>query len=258
MISLEPATRRERVRAATVDEIKSTALQLLVEHGPAAMTLRAIAREMGMTAPGLYRYFPSLDDLQRALVTDAYDRLTGVLAAARDAIPAEDVGARLVATAVAFRAWAVAHPREFGLVFSMPVPKAVDADDPVHQAGMRFGAVFTGIFFELWLRQPFPVADDASLPADLVRQLQDYRSALVDVIGDVALRLPVGALAVFLRMWVELYGLVAMEVYNHLHFCLDDAGPLFEASLHAMGEMIGLKKDIPTLAAMVTAVTPPG
>ena len=59
-------SRRERVRAATVDEIKAVALRLLVEEGPEAMTLRAIAREMGMTAPGLYRYFPSHEDLHKA------------------------------------------------------------------------------------------------------------------------------------------------------------------------------------------------
>jgi AcrR family transcriptional regulator len=80
---MPPATRRERVRAATVAEIKQVARRLLVNEGPQNVTLRAIAREMGMTAPGLYRYFPSYDHLLAELVVDIYRELTDALGEAR-------------------------------------------------------------------------------------------------------------------------------------------------------------------------------
>jgi AcrR family transcriptional regulator len=109
------ATRRERVRAATVEEIKATARRLLVEEGPESVTLRAIAREMGMTAPALYRYFASHEELLRAVIADVYDELADALEAARDAIDEDEPAERLFAMARAFRGWSVDHRREFGL-----------------------------------------------------------------------------------------------------------------------------------------------
>ena len=72
-------TRRERVRQATVMEIKAVARAQMAAEGTAGVTLRAIAREMGMTAPALYRYFGSRDELVTALVTDAYDALADAM-----------------------------------------------------------------------------------------------------------------------------------------------------------------------------------
>jgi AcrR family transcriptional regulator len=243
---VDPGTRRERVRAATVEEIKSTAMRLLVADGPSAMTLRAIAREMGMTAPGLYRYFPSHEDLHDALVAETYDRLSAALAAARDAV-GPNADQQLVAAARAFRDWAVENPREFGLVFTTPVPSMTQQSGPVHDAAMAFGGVFTGIFLELWVQRPFPVLADDALPAELVTQLQAYRDQLAGLFGESAATMPAGALHVFLRAWVQLYGLVAMEVYRHLHFCLDDVGPFFEANLHDLGRMLGIDKVAPVV-----------
>jgi AcrR family transcriptional regulator len=240
-----PPNRRERVRAATVDEIKTVALRLLVEQGQEAMTLRAIAREMGMTAPGLYRYFPSHDDLYVALVVDTYDRLAATLAAARDAVPAgpDIVVEQLAAVARAFRTWAADHPREFGLVFASPVPAlGLTEENPTHEAGNRFGAVFTEIFLRLWFERPFQVPADDELPADLAVQLRDYRRVLVEVFGPSAAEVPIGAIQLYLRSWVQLYGLVAMDVYDHLHFCLTDVEPFFEASLAGIGGMLGIEK----------------
>lgn len=252
-MSTDAPTRRERVRAATVDEIKAVARRLLVEEGPEAMTLRAIAREMGMTAPGLYRYFPSHEDLHKAVVADTYDRLVVVLSEARDgaaAARAADprlaakplVAVELVCAAKAFRQWAADHPREFALVFGTPMPplSGVD-DDPAHAAGWRFGAVWVEIFVRLWSEHPFPVPADDALPAGLRSQLAEYRASLSSVGGDAAAALPLGAIDVFLQAWVQLYGLVAMDVFNHLHFCLTDIGPFFETSLAAIGRTLGIE-----------------
>jgi AcrR family transcriptional regulator len=249
--------RRERVRAATVEEIKSVALRLIVEEGPEAATLRAIAREMGMTAPGLYRYFASYEDLHTALVADTYERLADVLTTARDAAVAERargaaidplvagrplVVLRLLATARAFRDWAVAHPREFILVFGTPVPPpSCVGDDPSHLSGLRFGAVFTEIFLQLWIEQPFPVADETSLPESLATQLRAYRGELAAQFGEQALRVPLTAIEVYLQAWVQLYGLVAMEVFDHLYFCLTDVGPFFDRHLLAIGRTLGIE-----------------
>ncbi len=79
-----PVSRRDRLRADTVREIKETARRVLVDQGVDGLALRAVAREMGMTAPALYRYFSSREDLVENVVADLYDELVAVLEAARD------------------------------------------------------------------------------------------------------------------------------------------------------------------------------
>ena len=102
----EILTRRERARVETVREIKQTARQVLVEHGPEGLALRAVAREMGMTAPALYRYFDSREDLIENVVADLYDELTAELERACAAAEPATVGAQLLAASRAFRLWA--------------------------------------------------------------------------------------------------------------------------------------------------------
>src|ERR1700761_3177 len=116
-VSAEPLSRRDRVRADTVREIKLTARRVLVEQGGDGFALRAIAREMGMTAPALYRYFDSREDLVEHVVADLYDELTGALEAARDAARPATHAVQLIAACRAFRTWATTHHTEFGLLF---------------------------------------------------------------------------------------------------------------------------------------------
>jgi AcrR family transcriptional regulator len=223
----EPPTRRERLRAATVAEIKTVARRHLVAGGPGAVSLRAIARDMGMTAPGLYRYFPSFDELVSALVSDLYDELATELDRARDAA-GESPGVRALSVCRAFRTWSVAHPTEFGLLFG--TPPLGDATPP-GGAGRRFEGLFSALFADLWLRYRFPTPE--RLEPDLAAQLEAWRrSTGTDV--------PTGAVRVLLGAWVRVYGLVALEVFGHLAFVLDDSEPLFEETLREFAETLGI------------------
>ncbi|MEE6261000.1 TetR/AcrR family transcriptional regulator [Plantactinospora sonchi] len=220
-------TRRERLRTATVAEIKDGARRLLVTGGPPAISLRAIAREMGMTAPAIYRYFPSLEALVVELAGDLYDELRQQVQAARDAA-GEDPLTQLAAMARAFRAWSVAHPAEFMLAFGSPIP-GIDTFEEAcldeNHPGARFGAVFLRAFLELWHRAPFPTP-----PADLLhRRLAGSLGPLIRSHGD----LPVEVAYVFLTGWTSLYGMVSMEVYHHLRWAVSDPDALFETELAA-------------------------
>ena len=227
-------TRRERLRETTVAEILSVARRHVVADGPQAVSMRAVARDMGMTAPALYRYFASLDDLVTSLITHLYREVTHEMEQARDAVDADDLGGRLVEVSRAFRRWAVRHPGEFGLIFGSPVPGlAVPADGPAADAGQRFGGVFAGLFAELWARQPFPVAPDDTIEPRLAAQLAAYAERL-------GVALPLGTLQVFMTAWVRLYGTVTMEVFGHMEFAVDDGEPLFELQLRDLGEVMGI------------------
>ena len=218
-------TRRERVRDATTAEIKATARSLLVAAGPQALQMRAIAREMGMTAPALYRYFTGHEELVVAVIDDVLAEITQTLRQAQAAAEAAGAGPvdRLGAICREFRAWSLAHPREFQLVFAT----AGEAPAPHHEGGeadLSFGQVFLDAFVDIWAAQPFAVPRDQDLPSALAGQLRSF-SALV---GDV---LPLGALAAYLSGWVRLYGAVTIEVFGHLGFAVEDAEPMFEAML---------------------------
>ncbi|MFC5004916.1 TetR/AcrR family transcriptional regulator [Dactylosporangium cerinum] len=232
-----PPSRRERNRAATVEEIKQTARALLVKDGVAGLSLRAIAREMGMVPAALYRYFASLEALMEALTGDLYDDTRAHLEQARDAVASDDPGDRLIAVCRAFRRWALDHPAEFGIMFGRPLPldgsRYLDPEhfeDPVHQAGDRFATVFSALFAEIWFRSPFPVPDEIS------PSLRDQLQAYVD---RMPVPVPVGAAQVALSCWIRLYGMIALEAYGHLHFALTDPEPMFEvelaSGLHRLG-----------------------
>lgn len=245
MSAVPSSGRRERVRAATVQEIKTTARRLLIEEGTQNVTLRAIAREMGMTAPGLYRYFPSHEDLWRELCIDTYGEIAEAIEAELEPVPPEWAEERLLAAARRFRSWAVEHPREFGLVFGMPLPGLAqftekDFTSPEHASGMRFALVFTRAFADVWWRRRFPVPGEEQLPAELAAQLRVFRDAVAGAGAVGAGELPLGAILVFLQAWVHLYGIVTMEVFGHLGFCLSDVDQFFEVELGLIGRMIGM------------------
>ncbi|MEV4542481.1 TetR/AcrR family transcriptional regulator [Micromonospora echinaurantiaca] len=226
-------TRRERLRTATLAEIKEGARRLLVTGGADAVSLRAIARDMGMTAPAIYRYFPSLEALVTALAGDLYDELRGCLEAARDAAGGEPVD-QLVAMCRAFRAWSVAHPAEFGLIFGAPSPGLAafvdDCVDPDHP-GARFGAVFLAPMIELWHRSPFPTP-----PAELLRErLGDRLEPLRLSHGDI----PIEVTYTFLAGWTRLYGLVAAEVFQQVSWAVTEPEALFELELEAFAAQLG-------------------
>jgi AcrR family transcriptional regulator len=235
--AIEPLTRRDRVRAETVREIKQTARRVLVEQGADGLALRAVAREMGMTAPALYRYFTSREDLIENVVADLYDELADALEAARDGAVPSTIGGQLVATARAFRRWSTTHPLEFGLLFGNPPAGIVlephGQEGPAYQAGQRFGTVFAELVSRLYLEHGFPVPPAEDIDPVLQEQLKLWCTKL-------PVELPLGVMYVFLSAWIRLYGMVCMEIFGHLRFALDDAEPMFEAELRALGVQLGI------------------
>src|SRR6266498_1627499 len=125
-----PLSRRDRLRRATVTEIKALACQQLVEEGPGALSLRAIARQMGTASSALYRYFAGYDELLSALCVDAYTALADQASAARDTQPPDDPARQWWAICNAFRRWALDNPADFALIFGSPVPD-YQAPEPV-------------------------------------------------------------------------------------------------------------------------------
>jgi AcrR family transcriptional regulator len=216
-------------------EIKAAARKLLVDGGESAAGLRAVARELGLSAPALYRYFGSHEDLITAVIVDLFDELTAYLIELRDACAAEDLSAQLFAIAGGLRDWALAHPAEFGLLFGAPAPNPLDPGHEFtenHQAAMRFGAVFVELVTKVWHQRPFESVPEESLGSELVGQLEEKAVFFGGM--------PPGAVYLALTYWTRLYGLICMEVFGQLHWALDDAAAYFRAQLREIGEGLGL------------------
>jgi AcrR family transcriptional regulator len=246
-------SRRDRLRAATIEEIVQTARRILVKDGPEAVSLRAIAREMGMTAPGLYRYFGNYEELVRYLCASIFTELGNDIGQAIEAAePVADApGAvdptrakltvKMVAACREFRRWALNHRGEFALLFGVPLPGLDDGRyDVADECALAFAGTFFALFLELWQKTPFPVPDDAQIDPGLRDQLSRYRDALGASIP-LGATLPLGAVLTFLRCWTLLYGAVAMEVFGHMRFALEDPAPMFEITLGDLAALVGLR-----------------
>ena len=216
-------SRRDRQRTATVVEIKDAARRLLVSGGPSAISLRAIARDMGMTAPAIYRYFESLDALVLVVVTDLFEELRISVEQLAATHAGEDPLTRISHMARGFRRWSLDHPAEFALMFGSPIPGVTQFAaqcSPVNDAGARFGETFFTVLDEFHRAHPIQV----NLP-DLPDQVfQPY----VDMFGD---RFPMPVVYLFITAWTRLYGIVAMEVFGHLQWAVTDVEPVFELEL---------------------------
>lgn len=238
---VQAPSRRDRARTATTEEIKQTARRILVQDGPDAVSLRAIAREMGLTAPALYRYFDSREVLIKHVIADIFTELTSDLRAAIASAGAASGGGlteKVIAACWEFRRWSLNHPREFGMLFGTPLPGVnVEQDEITAECGAQFGNTFFELILALWRKHPFPVTADAAIAPGLRRQLERYRDGL----GDLGAGLPLGLLLIFLRCWTRLYGTLSLEVFGHLGFALDDAGPMFELMLVDTAPLIGLR-----------------
>ncbi|MBF6181997.1 transcriptional repressor BetI [Nocardia otitidiscaviarum] len=228
------ATRRERRRTETTAEIKEVALRLMAAGGPGAITLRAIAREMGMTANAVYSYFATRDDLVTALIRDVYGQLADAVIAARDARPGDDVAGRIMAWARAFRDWSVANPEGFRLVYGDPVPGYQPPEGgAAPEAEHRVCAGLTELAAGAW-----PTA--APLYADYRFEWSDFDPRLAEETRAEFPDLPPAVIAVALRIWGHLHGLVSLEIRGNLGAQTTNPEKLYRNEVFALLRSFGL------------------
>lgn len=236
------ATRRERLRAATITDIKEAARDLLHAGGKDEVTLRGVARALDMSAPGLYRYYDCRSTLLTALIADAFNDLGDAVEAAEAATREQPVGDRLLAAARAYRGWAVVHPHEFGLIYGDPLPGyAAPPEGPTVVAVRRGGAVFVRLYTEAW--RTGLLVRPAGAPAT--------PDGLDEALGAAQLgdELPPWARLVLVGAYARMHGMVVLEVFHHLAWLTADPSDLFDATLR--GEMAGL--GLPSTAPAASA-----
>ncbi|MFZ5881582.1 MAG: TetR/AcrR family transcriptional regulator [Chloroflexota bacterium] len=226
-------TRRERNRLSTIDEIKSTAWRQVGELGAASLSLRAIAREMGMTAPGLYRYYADRDALVTALLIDAFDSFSAALESARDACPADDHAGRFLAIGRAYFQWGAANPQKYLFLFGTPIP-GYQFSGEVGPSAQRSFLVLQGVLGEAAAAGKLSGADSAlGLPTSLQSQYE--------MLGQYGMPYTPEVTHLALIVWAVIHGITSLHLYNYLDGFLGGQLPSFvDHELETLAQRLGL------------------
>jgi len=221
---------RARVRAEMLEEIKEAARRQLAADG-ANLSLRAIARELGMVSSAIYRYYASRDELLTALILDAYNSLGEAAEQADAAAPLSQYRARWLAVARAIRAWAVASPHEYALIYGSPVPGYVAPQDTVLPS-IRPVVVLGGILDEAYMA--------GRLTADFPRPPKAVLFELAEIVQRVAPSVDESIMARALIAWTELFGAISFELFGRFKNTIMDLAAWYDHQAAEMATFIGL------------------
>ncbi|WP_420122119.1 TetR/AcrR family transcriptional regulator [Nakamurella sp.] len=212
-----PQTARAIARRELTTAIVGRARQQLAEVGPAQLSVRQIARDLGMASSAVYRYFPSRDELLTELLVVIYHELADRLELADAAVDPDDRSARWRTLAHTFRAWSTAAPHEFALLYGSPVPGYAAPRQTVGPASR-----VTGVLIALAAAvDAAGVVPTTALPAGAHETLSDFRTAAgVDLSDEVVLRT--------VTAWGGLLGAVTLELFGHLHRAVTDFDAHFD------------------------------
>ena len=228
-------TARERARAELTREIKQEARRQLAAHGAQGLSLRAVARELGMVSSALYRYFPSRDELLTALIIDAYDALGDAAEAADAGRPAADIRGRWAATCHAVRNWALAHPHEYALIYGSPVP-GYQAPQATVVPAARIARVAGGLVADAW-REARVAGGGAAPLTPLPPELAEQAAMVADAIAP---GVPEPVIARLLIAWTQLFGMISFELFGQFVGSADPADAFFGYAVEQMADFIGL------------------
>lgn len=227
-----PATARARARAEITLQIKDVARSHLASEGASGLSLRAVAREVGMVSSAVYRYFASRDELLTALIVDAYTSVADASERAERDVRRADLGRRFLATCHAMREWALAHPHEYALVFGSPVPGYVAPTATVDPAA-RIPLLLLGILADAAASGRTVEPPPGPMPRALHADLRALRDAAAPTLDDVWLVRGI-------RAWAQLAGLISFELFGHLHNVITDYPAHFDVQMRSVASGLGL------------------
>ena len=227
-----PRTARERVRRELTSEIKEVALAQLASGGGAALSLRAIAREMGMASSALFRYFHNRDALLTALIIDSYSSLAEAAEVAEARVHQQSIEDRWMAICRGTRNWAVAHPHEYALIFGSPIPGYAAPPGTVGPAS-RVPLLLGDLLGDLMSDRSYDAGAHPEPSATVQRAIEPVRAVMPEgVPSDLMVR---GLMA-----WTYLFGAVSFEVFGHRHNVIADYEAFFDHEVRRLAVMVGL------------------
>lgn len=211
------------------EAIKDAAWKQIAEFGASALSLRAIARELKITAPAIYNYFPDRDALVTALIYDAYLTFGDAQIAARDSVPESDLEGRLMVTGRAYRKWALKYPQRFRLIFGTPIPGYSAPYETTFPVAARSLAVLVHVMEALRVAGKLKVKfDDVTLNADEKMQFEYWKQF--------GTQSEPASFFAAVWIWLRVHGLVTVEVDGGMPPFGPSSEQYYERELQAIKE----------------------
>lgn len=203
--------------------IKETAWQQIAENGAAALSLRAIARALHITAPAIYNYYASRDDLVTALVLDAYTSMGDAQFGAFHSAAVDDHVARLKALGYTYRQWAVTHPQHYQLIFGTPIPGYHAPAEITMPAASRSLEPLINCLADAHQAGKLRILRSADLPVHLHQQFKHWQQMHPDF--------PVEAYYAATIIWSRVHGLVSLEIGSQFPQFLEDVPAFYQLEI---------------------------
>jgi AcrR family transcriptional regulator len=231
-------TARERARAELTREIKEEARRQLAVSGADGLSLRAVARSLGMVSSALYRYFPSRDDLLTALIVDAYNAVGSAAEAAIGPAGTGDHRGRWAAACRSVRSWALDHPHEYALIYGSPVPGYRAPSETVGPAS-RVPLAFVAVLRDAVAAGVLGAGSSAEPPLDgpLAEQAAALASVTLPPDGPAV---PPHVLVRAVVAWTQLFGMISFELFGQFVGSFEPGDRLFEHAVAQMASFVGL------------------
>lgn len=228
-------SRRDRLRAELLADTHTAAWRIAEAEGINGLTMAAVAREVRVSPPALYRYFEGRDGLLHSLYQQATDQLLEHVTEAAERQDPDDISAQLHAASRAVFDWSVARPAAFDLLMGSSYRAAAASGDEVPRViALALGGLFGSRFTRLWEEGRLTYPSDSEIPDGLRAQLDTYRA-------EICPHLPLGVVHLMLSCWRQIYGLLCMAVYDHLGFAFKDHGDFFEEMMAHLLGLLGLR-----------------
>lgn len=228
-------TYRERAQRATREAIKATARGQMARAGAAALSLRAVAAEMGLTAPALYRYYRNRDDLITALIIDAFDAIGDTIAAAAARCDGDDYAGQFVAMMAAYRDWALTHRADFALVYGTPLPDYDAPAEATDAAVRRSTAPLLALLVRAWRAGRTATPPAEALPATLREHFVAFAAR------ELGAPVPPALLHDAVAAWAHLQGLIMLDLFGHLAPAAGDPAAFYDLAVRAEVARLGLR-----------------
>jgi len=216
-------------------QIKAVARQQMAEHGTAGLSLRAIARELGITAPAIYNYFPRLEDLITALIVDAFTDLAEAMEAAEATEPSQLPYDKIMALCLAYREWAIANPTVFQLIYSNPIPGYQAPAELTIPLARR---PFLGIF--RWFIRAHQTGE-LTIPAEYQAVPPAMAEGIAAWKRSSGIEMPDALLGLLTSGWARIHGAVLLELFGHLEPLVGVGGAFYRYELEAFARYLGLR-----------------
>lgn len=229
-------TARQRARAEITAEILRAARKQLATEGAGAISLRAVARDLGMPSSGIYRYFKTRDELLTRLIIEAYESIGAAAEASQLPVAAADLSGRFAAACRAMREWALDHPHEYSLVFGSPIPDYRAPEETV-QAAARAPAVLSAVLLEAGrrgggiCRAPAPLSSSGRRAIEPALDLFSHQVAAEQAQAG-------------LMVWSGLFGAISFELFGHFYGSVgqtrEDRDAFFESCITSWADQAGI------------------